>query len=78
MKWKDIKDIFLGTFEENLEDCKVYVNIQKSGLYQISYRYPAFPCVDMIHWIVSHTNPETIVLRSSSGTKLATSRERNF
>jgi len=27
--WKDINDIFLGTFEENLEDRRVSVSIHK-------------------------------------------------
>lgn len=36
MKWKDINDISLGTFEENLEDRRIYVNIHKSGLYWIA------------------------------------------
>ena len=46
--WKEINDIFSGTFEENLEDRRVYVNIHNSSLYWFSCRYPAFPCVDMI------------------------------
>ena len=68
IKWKDINDIFSSTFEENLEDHKVYVNIHKSSLYQIACKYPAFPCAKMIHWAVSHTDPETMVLSSVSGT----------
>lgn len=42
MKWKDINDTFSSTFEENLEDCRVYFNIQKSGLYWIACTYLAF------------------------------------
>ena len=49
MKWQDINDAFSGTFEENLEDNWVSVNIYKSGLYQIACRYPSFPCADIIH-----------------------------
>lgn len=30
---KDINDTFSGTSDENLEDCKVYVSIQKFSLY---------------------------------------------
>lgn len=56
IKWKDIKEIFSCMFEENLEDSRVYVNIHKSGLYRVARRYPMFPCTNMIHWIVSHTN----------------------
>lgn len=33
LKWKDVNDAFLGTFREDLEDHKVYMNIHKSGLY---------------------------------------------
>lgn len=36
MKWKDINNTFSGTFEENLEDRRVYVNIHKSSVFQIS------------------------------------------
>lgn len=49
MKWKYTSNIFLGTFEENLGDEGVYVNIHKSGLYQITCKDLAFPCVNMIH-----------------------------
>ena len=34
--------------------------------------------MDMIHWIVSHTDPEKMVLISFSGMKLSTFREENF
>ncbi len=47
--WKEINDIFAGTFKEYLEDRKVYVNIHKSGLYRVACRYPAFPWVNIIH-----------------------------
>lgn len=72
MKWQEINDTFSGTFEENIEDRRVYINIHKFGLYRIACRYPTFPCADMIHCIVSHTDPETMALSSASGTKLAT------
>lgn len=49
MKWQDINKTFLGTYEEKLEDRRVYLNIHKSVLYHIACRYPAFPCADMIH-----------------------------
>lgn len=49
MKWQDIIDTFSCTFEENLEDRKVYVNIHQTGLYQIACRYLTFPCANMIH-----------------------------
>jgi len=78
IKWQDINDIFSGTFEENMEDHKVYVNIHKSGLYWVACRYPTFPCTDMIHWIVSQTDLEAMVLSSASGKKLAIFREENF
>ena len=32
---QDINDIFSSTFNENLEDRKVYVNIHKFGLYRV-------------------------------------------
>jgi len=78
MKWQDINDTFSSIFEVNVEDCRVYVNIHKSRLYWIAYRYPAFPCMDMIHWIVLHTDPVTMVLRSISGIALPTFREKDF
>lgn len=46
--WKEIKDIFVGSFKEDLEDQQVYVNIHKLGLYRVRCRYPAFPCMDII------------------------------
>ena len=49
MKWKDINETFSGTFEEKLEDRRVYVNIHKSSLYQVACKYLTFPCTDMIH-----------------------------
>jgi len=77
MKWQDINNTFSGTFEEDLENRSVYVNIHKSGLYLIACRYPTFPCADMIHYIISHTDPETMMLSSVSGTKLATFRVKD-
>lgn len=49
IKWQDINDIISDTFEENLENRRVYVNIHKSGLYRVACRCPTFPFVDMIH-----------------------------
>lgn len=49
IKCKDIKTIFVGTFEENLEDRHVYVNIHKSGLYKVAHRYPTFMYANMLH-----------------------------
>lgn len=68
ISWQDINNIFSSTFEENLEDHRVYVNTHKSGLYGVTCRYPTFPCGDMIHWVISNTDPETMVLSSVSGT----------
>lgn len=76
--WQGINDIFSGTFEENLEDRRLYVNIHKFGLYWVACRYLTFPCADLIHWIVSHTDLETMLLSSVSGTKLATFTAENF
>lgn len=78
IKWQDINDIFPGTFEENLEDHRVYVIIHKSGLYRVACRYPAFPCTNMIHWIVLHTDSETMVLSNVNGTKPFTFKAENF
>ncbi len=72
MKWQEVNDAFASTFEEDLKDRQVYVNIHKSDLYRIACRYPVFPCVDKIHWIVSHTDPEMMALSSVSKTKIAT------
>jgi len=72
MKWKEVNAIFLGTFGKDLEDYKVYVNIHKSGLYRIQCKYRAFPCTYMIHSIISHTNPEMMVLSSVYGIGIAT------
>lgn len=66
LKWQEVNDAFTGTFGEDLEDHQVYMNIHKSDLYQIACKYPAFPCVYMIHWIVSLTDPKTTTLNSVS------------
>ena len=72
LKWQEVNETFAGTFGEDLEDRQVYMNIHKYGLYQIAWRYPAFPCMDMIHWIISQTNLKKMTLSSVSGMKLAT------
>ena len=72
LKWQEANETFAGTFGEHLKDHQVYVNIHKSSLYGISCRYRVFPCADMIHWIVSHIDLETMTLRSVSGKNLAT------
>ena len=74
MKWRHVNDAFAGTFGEDLEDRQVYVSIHKFGLYQIACKYPVLPCADMIHWIISHTDPKTMTLNSVSGTEIATFR----
>jgi len=66
--WQVIKDIFGGTFKEDLEDLHVYVKIHKSGLSKVACRYPAFPCADTIHWVVSHTNPKMMTLSNANAT----------
>lgn len=74
MKWQEVNDAFTCTFGEDLEDHQVYVNIHKSGLYRIACRYPMFPCANMIHWIILHTNHETMTLSSVNGTNISTFR----
>jgi len=78
LTWKEIKDIFGGDFQEDLEDWQVYVNIHQSGLHKISCRYFAFPCADIIHWIVSHTDPETMTLSNATGTQLSIFKTKNY
>jgi len=78
LKRQEVNETFVGSFGEDLEDCQVNVNIHKSNLYQIACRYPAFPCTNMIHWIVSHTDPETMTLSSVSGMKLVTFWARDY
>lgn len=78
LTWKKIKDIFTGSFKEYMEDWQVCVNIHKLGLYKVACRYLVFPWADIIHWIFSHTNPETMALSSSSGTQLANFRTKNY
>jgi len=69
--WQYINTIFVGSFKENLEDCQVYVNIHKSGLYKVAYRHPTILCADVIHWIVSQIDPEMFILSNASGVELA-------
>lgn len=76
--WQEIKDIFAGSFEEDMEGRQVYVNIQKSGLYMIACRYLVFLCTDIIHWVVSHIDPETMTLSNTSGTQIATFRTKKY
>lgn len=77
LTWQEIKDIFAGDFNEDLEDQNVYVNIHWPSLHKVACRYPTFPCVEIIHWIISHTDSETMTLISASGTQLATFRMKN-
>lgn len=72
--WQDINTIFTGNFEENLEDWQVYVNIHKSRLYKVACKYHTFLCTDVIHWIISHTDPETMILINVSGVEIPTFR----
>ena len=74
MKWQDNNDTFSCTFEEDLEDHRVYVNIHKSSLYKIAYKYHVLPCVDLIYWIISHTDLETMTLSHVSEMEIATFR----
>ncbi len=78
MKWQEVNDAFAGTFGEDLKGRQVYVNIHKSNLYWITCRYPIFPCTDMIHWIVSHTDLKTMTLSSVSREKIGTFMEHDL
>lgn len=69
--WKDINTIFLGSFEENMEDRKVYVNIHNSRLCKVSCKFLVFPWVDVIHWIISYIDIEMMILSSASGAKFS-------
>ena len=52
---QEIKDIFAGSFKEDMEDWQVYVNIHKVGLYKVwglvgtSYQGDHLTC-----WLVQH------------------------
>lgn len=78
LKWREVNDASSRTFGEDLKYHQVYVNIHKSFLYQIAYRYPMFPCVAMIYWIVLQTNSEMMVLSSVNGTKISTFRAQHY
>jgi len=49
-----------------------YLSIWQSRLHRVTCRYPTFPCVDVIRWIVSHIYEKTMTLRNPSGQNLAT------
>lgn len=49
----------------------MYVNIHKSELHRATCRYPTFKCVDVISWIMSHTDPKTVCLGSTNGRRLS-------
>jgi len=36
--WQEIKDIFAGSFKEDLEDRQDYINIHMLGLYRVGCR----------------------------------------
>ena len=76
--WKYINNTFTSSFEENMEDQHVYVNIHKSGFYKVAWRYPNLPCANVIQWIVSHTDPEMMILSSVSGVELVTYRTEYY
>lgn len=61
-----------------MEDRQVYVNIHKLGLYRVACRYPSFPCMNIIQWVVSHTDPEMMTLKSTSGKQLVTFRKEKY
>ena len=78
LKWQEVNDAFTGTFGEYLKDCQVYVNIHKFDLYQITCSYPVFPCMNMIHWVVSHTDLKTMTLSSDNRMDIATFRVQDY
>lgn len=60
LTWYQIKDTFGEDFMEDLEDWKVYINMQRLGLYKVACKYYTFSCADIISWIISHIDRETI------------------
>ena len=69
---------FAGTFWEYLKDLQVYVNIHKLGLYHIACRCHMLPFVDVIHWIISHTDPKTMTLSSVNNIEISTFRAQDY
>ena len=78
LTWQQIKDTFAEEFKEDLEDRQVYISIKRSSLYKVACTYLAFPCADIIIWIVSHTYPNTMTLSSASGIEISTFRADKF
>ena len=78
LTWHQIKGTFADEFKEDLEDRQVYLSIQQWGLYKVACKYPAFLCADIISWIVSHSDEQTMALSSASGQKLATFKAEDF
>ena len=39
-------------------DDKVHVNIKRSNLHLVTTRPPIFPCMEVIKWIINHSNTE--------------------
>ena len=44
----------------------------------IACRYPVFQCADMIHWIISHTDPKMMILSSVSEREIVTLRAKDY
>lgn len=72
LTWQEIKDIFARDFKEDKEDWPVYIIIHRLGLHKVACRYLTFPSTNIIHWIVLHTNLDTMTMRSASEIDLST------
>lgn len=66
------------SFKVDLEDWKVHINVQKSGLPNVACRYLYFPCADVASWINLRTDPKTMTLNNTIGQRLASFLAPNY
>ena len=49
---KDQGHIHVGQVFQELEDVHAYINIKKSRMDRIAFRFLAMPCVEVMEWII--------------------------
>jgi len=48
-------------------DDKVFINIRKAYLHMVVSRTPIFPCIELLKWLIDHTDAQKCLINDDNG-----------
>jgi len=48
-------------------DDEVFPNIQREYLHTVARRTPVFPCIELLKWLINHTNTQIYFINDDNG-----------